>query len=93
MPCRVRQLSKYELEITLQEGRNRQIRRMLDALGYSVLELHRLEVMGITLSGLREGQCRDLTRHEMTLVNQALAAAASSEATGVDLATEEEEEE
>jgi 23S rRNA pseudouridine2604 synthase len=60
MPCRVRQMSKYEIEITLVEGRNRQIRRMLDALGYSVLELHRVEVMGVGLSGIKEGQWKEL---------------------------------
>jgi 23S rRNA pseudouridine2604 synthase len=94
MPCRVRQLSKYEIEITLVEGRNRQIRRMLDALGYSVLELHRIEVMGVGLSGIKEGQWKELNRGEMEKVNRALSLAANANGEGgklYDSSNEEEE--
>ena len=94
MPCRVRQLSKYEIEITLVEGRNRQIRRMLDALGYSVLELHRVEVMGVGLSGIKEGQWKELNRGEMEKVNRALSLAANAKEEGgklYDSSNEEEE--
>lgn len=89
-------MSKYEIEITLVEGRNRQIRKMLDALGYTVLELHRLEVMGVGLSGLKEGQWRELNRGEMEMVNRALSLAAGAEEGGgklYDSSFEEDEEE
>jgi 23S rRNA pseudouridine2604 synthase len=51
-PCHVHVTSPYTLEITLTEGRNRQIRKMLDVLGYTVIDLHRLAFGPITLQGL-----------------------------------------
>jgi 23S rRNA pseudouridine2604 synthase len=51
-PCQVNVTSPYTLEITLTEGRNRQIRKMLDVLGYTVIDLHRLAFGPITLQGL-----------------------------------------
>jgi 23S rRNA pseudouridine2604 synthase len=51
-PCHVHVTSPYTLEITLTEGRNRQIRKMLDVLGYTVVDLHRLAFGPITLQGL-----------------------------------------
>jgi len=44
LPCRVERLGPKILRITLQEGRNRQIRKMLDALGHEVVDLHREKV-------------------------------------------------
>jgi 23S rRNA pseudouridine2604 synthase len=53
LPCHVVQLDPYRLEMTLTEGRNRQIRVMLKTVGdYAVVELHRTEFMGIDLSRL-----------------------------------------
>jgi 23S rRNA pseudouridine2604 synthase len=51
-PCLVNITSPSTLEITLTEGRNRQIRKMLDVLGYTVIDLHRLAFGPITLQGL-----------------------------------------
>ena len=53
LPCKVERIGLYGLQITLVEGRNRQIRRMLDALGYRVRELHRVQFMGISLDPLQ----------------------------------------
>lgn len=44
------------LEVTLREGRNRQVRRMLAALGLPVLRLHRARIGGIDLAGLTPGE-------------------------------------
>ncbi|MBP7623078.1 MAG: rRNA pseudouridine synthase, partial [Xanthomonadales bacterium] len=49
------------LEIVLDEGRNRQIRRMLDALGFPVLRLIRVAIAGLTLGDLAKAQWRVLT--------------------------------
>lgn len=53
------------LKIILQEGRNRQIRRVADQLGYPVLRLHRTAIANITLGSLAPGQHRTLTKKEI----------------------------
>jgi 23S rRNA pseudouridine2605 synthase len=51
--------------ISLHEGRNRQIRRMMEALGCSVQKLDRVRYAGLSTSGLRRGRWRRLTDHEV----------------------------
>jgi 23S rRNA pseudouridine2605 synthase len=53
------------LEIILEEGRNRQIRRLLAALDVSVLRLLRVAVGAVSLGNLAKGQWRDLTDDEI----------------------------
>jgi len=53
------------LEITIKEGRNRQIRRMCLAVGHPVLKLKRIRYGPIRLGNLRPGTYRDLTLSEM----------------------------
>jgi 23S rRNA pseudouridine2605 synthase len=53
------------LEIVLDEGRNRQIRRLLDALDVSVLRLVRVAIGSLTLGTLAKGRWRMLTQKEM----------------------------
>jgi 23S rRNA pseudouridine2604 synthase len=80
------------IEITLEEGRNRQIRVMLDTVGrYRVLELHRTEFMGITLSRLhRPGEWTRLDSGELAIVQRAITTAAA--ASFAESATRDEEE-
>ena len=52
-------------EITLKEGRNRQVRRMLAAVGFPVLRLIRRKIGPLTLEGLEPGQWRELTVKEL----------------------------
>jgi 23S rRNA pseudouridine2605 synthase len=54
------------LEITLDEGRNRQIRRMLEALDIEVLRLVRVSIGGLALGALEKGAVRALTEDEVT---------------------------
>jgi 23S rRNA pseudouridine2604 synthase len=68
------------LLFTLREGRNRQIRKMLAALGYDTLALQRLRFMGIDLSGLRPGEWRPLNEAEMGDVRRAVRAASAAAA-------------
>ena len=64
---RVRDSAKYtHFEITLTEGRNRQVRRMVEALGAKVLKLVRVRVGPITIGTLPIGKWRPLTRAEIT---------------------------
>jgi len=53
------------LEITIHEGKNRQIRRMCEAIGYPVKQLKRIKFAFLTLAGLRRGEYRHLTVNEV----------------------------
>jgi 23S rRNA pseudouridine2605 synthase len=53
------------LRLTLHEGRKREVKRMCAALGHPVRELQRVSVAGITAKGLRPGEWRYLTPHEI----------------------------
>jgi 23S rRNA pseudouridine2457 synthase len=53
------------IEITLTEGRNRQVRRMTAAVGYPTLRLVRVAIGDLRLEGLASGQWRDLTSAEV----------------------------
>ena len=64
---RIRDSAKYTFfEITVTEGRNRQVRRMVEALGAKVLKLVRTRIGGIEIAGLEIGKHRELTRQEVT---------------------------
>lgn len=60
-----RAADRAELLVTIHEGRNRQVRRMCEAIGYPVLALKRLEFAFLTLLGLKRGQYRSLTADEV----------------------------
>lgn len=64
-PAVVRRLGASQVELTLHEGRNRQVRRMLEAVGHPVLRLRRARYAGLGPGRLRPGQWRDLTREEV----------------------------
>ena len=53
------------LEISIREGRNRQVRKMADAIAHPVARLKRVRIGTITDSKLRPGQFRDLTASEI----------------------------
>lgn len=57
---------RTEFELTIHEGRNRQIRRMCEAIGHDVVRLKRIEFAGLTLSGVERGQYRPLTKAEVS---------------------------
>jgi 23S rRNA pseudouridine2605 synthase len=64
-PATVRCLAPSRIELTLHEGRNRQVRRMCEAVGYPVRRLHRSVYAGLTLTGLAAGEWRELTPDEV----------------------------
>ena len=64
-PATVRCLAPSRIELTLQEGRNRQVRRMCEAVGYPVRRLHRSRYAGLDLKGLGPGDWRELTGAEV----------------------------
>jgi pseudouridine synthase len=69
--ARVRDSEKYtHFEITLTEGRNRQVRRMVEALGATVLKLVRIRIGRIAIGSLRIGTWRTLTAAEVRGLSQ-----------------------
>ncbi len=68
-PAKVKLLKKQgnnsQLEVTIHEGRNRQIRRMCETIGHPVLELKRVSMGFLNLEGLEPGQYRLLTKSEV----------------------------
>src|SRR5437588_469204 len=64
-PARVRRLGPNTIELALHEGRNRQVRRMLEAVGHPVARLHRSAYAGLTLQGLEPGRWRELEPSEV----------------------------
>lgn len=53
------------IQLTLQEGKNRHIRRMMDGLGFPVIKLKRERYGSLTLEGLQPGNSRPLAPHEI----------------------------
>jgi 23S rRNA pseudouridine2604 synthase len=72
-PCVIRRVGPRKFRIILTEGRNRQIRKMCQTLGYRVVALHRTRIMNVTIDGLPVGQWEDLTEHEQEELMRALA--------------------
>jgi 23S rRNA pseudouridine2605 synthase len=63
-PAQARRLGPGRVELTIHEGRNRQVKRMLEAVGHPVTRLHRSAYAGLTLDGLEPGGFRALTPEE-----------------------------
>jgi|SoiMethySBSTD1v2_1073268.scaffolds.fasta_scaffold37865_3 23S rRNA pseudouridine2605 synthase len=64
--CRVIEAGDHSsrVEVIIREGRNRQVRRMWDALGFHVIELHRTRIGPISLGGLPTGHTRVVREFE-----------------------------
>lgn len=58
-----------QLNITISEGKNRQIRRMCETVGLPVIKLTRVSVGGVTLGNLPKGKWRHLTDAEVKILN------------------------
>ena len=65
-PAEVHLLGDNLVEVTIHEGRNRQVRRMFAAIGCDVKRLKRVKFAGLTLEGLRVGKWRTLTAAEVS---------------------------
>ena len=72
-PARVRRLGAGRFELVLHEGRNRQVRRMTEAVGHRVRSLHRSIYAGIGLDGLAPGEWRELREEEVRRLRNAVA--------------------
>lgn len=65
-PAEIYLLDKDLVEITIHEGRNRQIRRMFAAIGCDVKRLKRIKFANLTIDGLKVGNFRVLTSDEVS---------------------------
>ncbi len=78
LPCDIHIIDKEEnrtvLNVVLYEGRNRQIRRMCETVGLTVIRLKRTEIAGVKLGMLPQGKWRELNEKEMQhLTNVSIA--------------------
>jgi 23S rRNA pseudouridine2605 synthase len=64
-PAELRRLGEREVEVTLREGRNRQVRRMAEAVGNEVTALRRVRFGPVALGDLPEGAARRLSADEV----------------------------
>ena len=76
-PAKVRRWRKIEnnswLEMVIYEGKKRQIRRMLERVGHSVIRLMRIRINGIEMGALRPGECRQISSEEMRILEKELS--------------------
>jgi 23S rRNA pseudouridine2605 synthase len=70
-PAHVRLLGPHELELTIHEGRKRQVRRMCEAVGHRVVELRRVAFGPLRLGDLGAGRHRRLTAAEVERLRKA----------------------
>lgn len=77
-PAQVKLIRKNEnhytsfLEVTIHEGKNREIRKMFESIGYTVIKLHRISEAGIELGNLKSGEYRLLKPYEVKKLKQYL---------------------
>ena len=64
-PAKVKRIDKKEIRIAIFEGRNRQIRKMVEILGYTVNSLKRVKIGELSLGNLQVGDYRKLTEEEI----------------------------
>jgi len=80
-PVSVRRLEdrgKYTwIEVVLTEGKNREVHRMVEAVGFKVLKLVRTAIGPLTLEGLEVGRWRVISAHELTALRQRSQVASS----------------
>lgn len=71
-PAKLKVLTKGKntsvIEITIHEGRNRQVRKMCEAIGHPVINLKRIQIGSVKLGALEEGSWRYLTRQEVEML-------------------------
>lgn len=65
LPAKVKVIAKREIRVAIYEGRNRQIRKMFETLGYEVKSLKRVKIGELSINGLDTGKYRKLTEEEI----------------------------
>lgn len=65
-------IERTRVALQIHEGRNRQVRRMMEALGHEVTALERIRYAGLTLDGVKRGRWRRLTPHEVNTLRRSV---------------------
>lgn len=68
MPAKVKKISNNKVRITISEGKNRQVRRMFEAVGNKVVELKRISIGKLGLNGIKEGHFKYVEYSEIKKV-------------------------
>ncbi|HTZ17937.1 MAG TPA: pseudouridine synthase [Dissulfurispiraceae bacterium] len=80
LPARVKFARQSEnnswIEVVVTEGKKRQVRRMVEAVGHPALKLRRVGINGIRLGGLKVGELRPLTEKELSSLREEMVARA-----------------
>ena len=71
-PAKVKKIGNQRFTIVLTEGRNRQVRRMCEDLGYGIQALKRIRVMNVELGDLPSGRMRPLGKRELQELKKSL---------------------
>ena len=69
-PAGARRVGPGRIELTLHEGRKHQVKRMCEAVGHPVRQLHRSRYAGLDLAGLGAGESRELTTDEVAALRR-----------------------
>ncbi|MET4074732.1 23S rRNA pseudouridine(2604) synthase RluF [Hymenobacter sp. UYCo722] len=77
--CVIQKETPYIFRITLVQGLNRQIRRMVEHFGYEVVRLERVRIMNVSLKGLPVGDWRELTPEELAGIMKMVAKSSGTE--------------
>ncbi|PWU05505.1 MAG: rRNA pseudouridine synthase [Verrucomicrobia bacterium] len=68
IPATIGDKKEYNVEVHLEQGRKREIRRLFEAFGYFVDRLKRFQIGNLTMKGLRVGETKELSPQELDLI-------------------------
>ena len=78
-PCKIERIGKNRFKIILVQGLNRQIRRMCEVFGYTVVKLKRIRIMNVELRGIEPGQWRYLKHAEIEEIDRLISRSSKTE--------------
>ncbi len=65
LPAKVKKLKEHVIELTIYEGKNRQVRRMCETLGYEVVSLSRISIGEYKIGSLKIGEWKYINKREL----------------------------
>jgi 23S rRNA pseudouridine2605 synthase/23S rRNA pseudouridine2604 synthase len=73
LPAKTERIGTGRFSIVLREGKNRQIRKMIEVIGHGVKKLTRVRIANIVIQGLEEGEYRHLSKGELEQLREILS--------------------
>ncbi|MEK6887283.1 MAG: pseudouridine synthase [Nanoarchaeota archaeon] len=65
LPAQIEKIGQFEYEIKIKEGKKRQIRKMIEAVGAKCLSLKRIAIGGLKLPNIKEGMFKEVTKRDL----------------------------